>query len=108
MALNAIQTTLENTALDDEEQSFLTGVAGMSIPLNGFLNSTIHGIIAPIAGNRTTVSKTWEYSPYTGKYWNGECWLENISVTGAANTLQTWSATLKITGAVNNTTKAQS
>lgn len=101
----AALNTLEDTALGDDEQTFLAGVAGATVSINGFWNSTTRGVFAPLMGNRTSNTKTFEF--YDGiAYLNGECWVNNVQVSGQVNTVETFSADLTATGALNNTTKA--
>lgn len=104
-SVSAALATLEDTALGDDEQTFLTGVAGATVSISGFWNSTTRAIFAPLMGNRTATTKTFEF--YDGvAYLNGEAWVNNIQVSGQVNTVQTFSADLTATGALNNTTKA--
>jgi len=106
-SLSAALNTLEDTALGDDEQTFLAGVAGATVSINGFWNSTTRGIFGPLMGNRTSITKTFEF--YDGiAYLNGECWVNNVNVSGQVNTVQVFSADLTVTGSINNTTKAVS
>jgi hypothetical protein len=57
-SIRAAQDTLEQTALSHEERTYLYGLAGASVSLAGFLNSTTDGIFGPLKGNLTTESKT--------------------------------------------------
>ena len=105
VSLAATLAMLENTTLADGEQSFLPGVAGLTLPINGFVNSTTDNIFGPLIGNRTSKSKTFQY--YNGlKYYNGECFPDSVQYSGNVNTLQTFSAGLTITGAANRTSVA--
>ena len=98
---------LEDSALCDEEQSFLPGIAGASVSLNGFVNSTTDAIFGPLVGNRTSLTKTVDY--YNGiKHYTGEVYTENVAFSGSVNSLVTFSATLRFDGAVTQTSVAAS
>ena len=104
-SLTAMQNVLGNDALDDDEHVFLSGLAGSTLNISGFWNSTTEGIFGPLIGQRTSITKTFEH--YSGvKYLNGECYLTNIQVSGAVDTVQTFSADAQITGGVNRTSVA--
>ena len=104
-SVSSAHSTLEDTALGDDESTFLMGVAGATVSINGFWNSTTRGVFAPLMGNRTSITKTFEF--YDGvAYLNGEAWVNNIQVSGSVNSVETFSADLTVTGALNNTTKA--
>jgi hypothetical protein len=97
---------LEDTALSDANRSVLTGLAGTTISINGFVNSTTDGIFGPIIATATSVTKTVEYGAYTGRYYNGEVLLSNIQYSGSVDNLQTFSVDMTFDGAVNRTTVA--
>lgn len=101
-SLAAALDLLEDTVLSDEERGYAPGLAGATLPLNGWVNSTTEGIFGPLAGNRTSLTKTAEF--YNGvKYYNGETWVGDLEFSGQAGQLQTWSATLTFDGAVTRT-----
>ena len=94
---------LEDTNLSAEERTYQPGLAGATVKINGFSNSTTDGIFAPLVGNRTTVTKTFKY--YNGsKWWQGEVYANGVTTSGEPGQLQTWSADLTFSGAVSNTT----
>lgn len=106
-SITGTMAVLENSALGDANQSFRPGIAGATVSINGFMNSTTEGIFGPLIGNDTAVTKTVEV--YNGiQYYNGEAWVTNVQQSGAQNDLITFSADLTITGAVNRTSKALS
>jgi len=101
-SLEGAMETLEDTSLNDEEHSYLSGLAGATIPINGWVNTTTEGIFGPLVGNRTTATKTVEF--YNGvKYYNGEVWVTEVSFSGDAGSLQTFSANCTFDGAVTRT-----
>jgi hypothetical protein len=106
---------IEDTALNDTERSYLAGKAGATIPLAGMVNSTTNTILAPLMGNRTSVTKTIEYQTYstgsnstgnTGIFYRGEVFLTNIEYSGSLNSLQTFSADCTFDGVVTRATQS--
>jgi len=109
-SLRAVQDTIEDTSLADDERSYLFGLAGASIPLAGMVNTTTDAIFGPLIGNRTTVTKTIEYRAYPtnttgniGRFYNGEALVTAVEYSGSVNSLQTFSAEATFDGAVNRT-----
>lgn len=98
-------TTLEDTALSEGNSTFVSGIAGATKSINGFWNSTTEPIFGPLIGNRTSITKTTEYGDGS-MYYNGEVWVTNVQVSGQVNTLETFSADLTFSGAVNRTSVA--
>ena len=100
--IQATMELLEDSALCNTAQSFVPGIAGATIPLSGFVNSTVDGIFGPLVGNRTSITKTTEL--YNGvSYYTGETYPENVSFSGSTNSLVTFSATLRFDGVVTRT-----
>jgi hypothetical protein len=97
---------LDDSALSDTNRSVLTGLAGTTMTINGFVNSTTDGIFGPLIATATSVTKTVQYGLYTGRYYNGEVLLSNIQYSGAVDSLQTFSADMTFDGAVNRTSAA--
>jgi hypothetical protein len=104
---------IEDTALNNEERSYVAGKAGATIPLAGMVNSTTDGILGPLIGNRTSITKTVEFRAYStnstgnaGQFFNGEVFLTNIEYSGSLNSLQTFSADCTFDGAINVTSAA--
>jgi hypothetical protein len=97
---------LDDSALSDTNRSVLTGLAGTTISINGFVNSTTDGIYGPIIAAATSVTKTVQYGAYTGRYYNGEVLISNVQYSGSVDNLQTFSADHTFDGAVNRTTVA--
>ena len=112
-SIRSVQDTIEDTSLNDEERSYLFGLAGASIPLAGMVNTTTDGIFGPLKGNRTTVTKTVEYrTHYTnstgtvGRFYTGEVLVTSIEYSGSVNSLETFSAEATFDGAVTRTSVA--
>lgn len=94
---------LETTGMSAEEATFLPGLAGTTISINGYVDTTSEAIFGPLISDNTSVSKTVEFKAYGGRFYNGEVWMENVEISGGKDTLETFSAGLKFTGAVNRT-----
>jgi hypothetical protein len=102
---------LEDTALSDANKSVLTGLAGTTLSLNGFVNTTTEGVFGPQIATATSVTKTFEYRTHAtnstgtvGRFYNGEVLLSNIQISGSVDSLQTFSLDMTVDGAVNRTT----
>lgn len=116
-SIRGVQDLLEDSALSDEEKTFLPGKAGATIPLAGMVNSTTDAIFGPYVGDRTanTTSKTIEYAPYTGAsnstgatgvFYRGECLLTNVEYSGNLNSIQMFSCDATFDGAVTRATQS--
>ena len=111
-SLSAIQSVLEDTALGDDEKTYVHGLAGATISVNGFYNSTVEGVFGPYIGNRTAVvSVTAQYQAFTinstnERIYRGEALISNIQVSGAPDTLETFSADATFTGEITRTSLA--
>lgn len=89
--LNGSQNLIEDSAMGDEEQSFLFGLAGATATLAGIVNSTTHAIFGPLIGNRTTATKTFQHAATTNIVHRGETLHTSVEYSGATDSLQTWS-----------------
>ena len=107
-ALAAAMSVLEDSGMGDEERTYLPGLAGATIDLNGFLDTTTDGIFGPLVGNRTSKTKTVEFQAYALRFYNGEVLPTSVGLSGSPDSLEVWSASLTFDGAVNRTTKALS
>lgn len=99
---------LEDTALSDANKSVLTGLAGTTVSINGFVNTTTDGIFGPLINAATSVTKTAQYGAYSARFYYGEVLLSNIQYSGSVNNLQTFSADMTFDGAVVRTSVTQS
>ena len=104
-SIAAVQSVLQDTALGDGEHTYVYGVAGATIPLAGFWNSTTEALFGPLMGNDTSKTKTWEWYDSIS-YKNGECLVSDVEVSGEVDTVLTFSANATLTGAMNRTSKA--
>ena len=97
---------LDDSSLADANRSVLTGLAGTTLSINGFVNTTTDGIFGPLIATATSITKTVEYGAYTGRYYNGEVLLSNVQYSGSVDNLQTFSADMTFDGAVTRTSVA--
>ena len=102
---------LEDTALNDANKSVLTGLAGTTLSINGFINTTTDALFGPMIATATSVTRTFEYRTHAtnstgtvGRFYNGEVLLSNIQYSGSVDSLQTFSVDMTVDGAVNRTT----
>ena len=98
-SIRGIQDIIEDTALSNEERSYVPGKAGATTPISGMVNSTTDGIFGPLIGNRTSITKSFEYRAYAtnstgnvGSFFNGEVYLTNVEYSGSLNSLEMFSA----------------
>ena len=97
---------IEDSAMSDVNRSYLHGLAGTTISINGMVNTTTDGIFGPLVNAATSITKTVEYKAYANRFYNGEVLLTNIQYSGSTNSLQTFSASATFDGAVNRTSVA--
>ena len=97
---------IEDTAMSDTNRSYLHGLAGTTLSINGMVNTTTDGIFGPLINAATSVTKTVEYRAYANRFYNGEVLLTNVKYSGQTNNLQTFSADMTVDGAVNRTSVA--
>lgn len=101
-SLQSAITDLMTTGMGATANTRMNGLPNISIPINGFVNTTTHGIFAPLV-NGTTKAKRTEFKAYTGAYFNGSVLPTNVQFSGQPDTLELFSATLVVTGALNST-----
>lgn len=99
---------IEDTAMADVNRQYIPGLAGTTFAINGMVNTTTDGILGPLIATQTTISKTVEWKAYANRFYNAEVFLSNIQYSGANNTLETFSASMTVDGAVNRTSVALS
>lgn len=102
-AIASALSLLEDSGMGDEERTFLPGLNGATIDLNGFLDTTTEGIWGPLVGNRTSRTKTVEFRSYSSRFYNGEVLPSAVGISGSPDTLEVWNASLTFDGAVNRT-----
>lgn len=96
---------IEQSAYADSNRTFIPGLAGTTLQINGWVNSTTDAIFGPLVVNQSSVAKSFQYKTNAGtkKYYNGSCFFTDIQYSGNLNNMQTFSVSLQITGGVNNT-----
>lgn len=99
---------LEDTSLADANKSVLTGLAGTTISINGFVNTTTDGIFGPLIAAATSITKTTQYGAHAARFYYGEALVSNIQYSGSVDNLQTFSCDLTFDGAVTRTSVTQS
>ena len=104
-ALSAAMSVLEDTAMGDEERTYLPGLAGATLDVNGFLNTTTDGIFGPLVGNRTSKTKTVQFTAHAARFYTGEVLPTAVGISGSPDSLEVWSASLTFDGAVTRTSK---
>lgn len=105
-SLQAAITMLETTGLNVAAPTKVNGLSNVSIPLNGFLNSTTEPIFRPLLSG-TSVTKSVQYGVATSRFYYGEFLPSNVQFSGSPDTLQMWSATMELTGALTSTSTTQ-
>jgi hypothetical protein len=99
---------LDDSALSDSNRSVLTGLAGTTISINGFVNTTTDGIFGPLIAAATSVTKTAQYGAYTARFYYGETLISNVQYSGSVDSLETFSCDFTFDGAVTRTSATQS
>lgn len=94
---------IEDTAMSDTNKSYLHGIGGTTFSLSGMVNTTTDGIFGPLVNAATSITRTVEWKAYATRFYNGEVFVTNVSYSGKTNSLQTFSVSLTIDGAVNRT-----
>lgn len=96
------QTNNSDAGLNTINDTKLPGLHTGTISLAGFINTTTSAIIRPLINSQTSITKTVAF--YDGiNFSKGEAFPTNAQITGGANTLQTWSLDLEVTGLFNAT-----
>ncbi len=94
---------LDDSGMGQEETTYLPGMGGTTIGLNGQWNTTTDAIYGPLVSDNTGISKTIAFKSYATRFYKGEVWVNNFRLSGSRDTLQTWSADHTFTGAVTRT-----
>jgi len=105
-SLRAIQDTIEDTSLANDERSYLFGLAGATIPLSGMVNTTTDSVFGPLIGNRTTATKTIQYTAYANRVYRGEALITSVEYSGSVNSLETFSSEAVFDGVLTRTSVA--
>jgi len=105
-SIRSVQDTIEDSALSDANHSYLFGLSGATFPIAGMVNTTTDGIFGPLVGNRTTVTKTFQYTAYTNRVYRGEVLVTSVEYSGSVNGLETFSGDAVFDGAITRTSVA--
>ena len=106
--LSGSQDLIEDSAMADEEKSYLFGQAGATLSLSGIVNTTTNGLFAPYLGNRTSALRTYQRAASmtnstTGLILRGEFVVTAVEYSGSANSLQTFSLSATADGVMVKT-----
>lgn len=104
--MDGVQDLIDDTAMADEEKSYLFGQAGATVTAAGILNSTTDAIFNVLIGNRTTAAKTIQHTLASGKVLRGEFLNTAVGTSGATNSLQTFSYAGTLDGVMIKTSVA--
>lgn len=96
---------MEDSAFGDSDRTYLPGLHGKTIDLNGFINSTTSALWGPLVSDRTSITKTIGISDGV-KYITGEVYPTNVQISGSVGQLQVWSASLTFDGGATYTSVA--
>jgi hypothetical protein len=99
---------IEDSAMADEEKSYISGMSGTTLSLSGILNTTTNGLFAPYLGNRTTAQRTYQRAANmtnstTGLILRGEFVVTAVEFSGSNNSLQTFSLSATADGVMVKT-----
>jgi len=104
--LSGAQDLIEDSAMGDEEKSYIAGMAGATLSLSGIVNTTTDAIFGALIGNRTTITKTYQRTATTGLTLRGEFLPTSVEYSGSANSLQTFSYSATLDGVMIKTSVA--
>jgi hypothetical protein len=97
---------MEDTGMSATNKSYLAGLAGTTLNIGGFVNTTTDAIFGPLISTNTSITKTVEYKAHTARFYNGEVWVTNVKYSGSPNNLEVFSASVTFDDAVNRTSVA--
>ena len=108
-SLQSAVSLLEDSAFGDTTRTYVQGLAGITFAVNGFWNSTTEAVYGPLIGVRTSVARTVQFGQSSpAKYYRGEAFVANVQVSGSVDSLETFSADHRVSGAVTRTSVALS
>lgn len=94
---------IDDSAYSDTNRRYIPGLAGTTVGINGWVNTTTDGIFGPLVNAVTSVSKRFELRTYANRFYNGSVFLSDVQYSGSLNNMQVFSANLTFDGAVNRT-----
>lgn len=96
---------IEDSGFGDSDRSYLPGLHGKTVQLNGFINSTTAALWEPLVSDRTSITKT--LGIFDGvKYIVGEVYPTDVTISGNVGELQVWSAALTFEAGASATSVA--
>jgi len=103
-SLEHAMSILEDTGMGLEERTTLPGLAGTTVEINGFVNTTTDAIFGPaFVSDNTSLAKTVAFKESSARFYKGEFWASNYTISGSRDTLETFSLSLTATGAITRT-----
>jgi len=97
---------MEDSGMSTLNKSYLSGLAGTTVSINGFVNTTTDGIFGPLVSSNTSITKTVEFKAYAARFYNGEVWITNVKYSGSPNNLEMFSASMTFDDTINRTSVA--
>lgn len=108
VSLERMVEILDNTHLNEDDKSKVSGLRDAKLPINGFMDDSSTALSQVIdAAQGTSTSKTFQLK-IGSRYWNGECFPADYKPSADGKKLAVFSATLEVDGAINRTTVAVS
>lgn len=99
---------LDNTHLNENDMSKVSGIRDASLSLNGYDNDATTSLAHCIAqAQGTSTTKTFQFKKGT-RYYNGETLPGGLKISGDGKKLGVFSFKLEVDGAINSTTVALS
>lgn len=94
----------ETSALGTSDKSYIPGLSGATIPLEGFLDPTIDGYIETVRSTQIAGGTAWEYYPAGSatsrvKY-SGSAYVAKYELKTSVNDANKMTGELQVTGAI--------
>lgn len=109
LTFNPTRGQASDASLGDTSEEYIQLLKDGTIQIDGNWNSTIDAILAhSIITGASGLTKSFQYDPEGGGggtvRYTGECFVNNYSINPPVDGIQTYSATLQITGDVTRAT----
>ena len=109
VSIDHSNTLLDDTGLGDNDHTMLYGLGqNATLSANGWMDSTVRAILAPLATAVTSRLYTMEMKLATLVFLNGEFLIDSVQISGDVDAIQTWSIGATCQSTLNSTTKALS
>src|SRR5689334_5569831 len=67
-SLKRTAALIDDSAYSDANRRFIPGLAGTTVSINGWVNTTTDGIFGPLINTATSVSKRFELKIYANRF----------------------------------------